>query len=235
MQKEKHSIEIEEGKKVSAVHHKTGSDKWIFFCHGFGSNKEGSYEERCNIAVENGWNAVRFDFRGNGESDGEFIDQTLSSKIKDLEKTIEYFDPGRYVTFGMSFGGKVVFHHSVKGSPEAVIGKSPVTYNSVMDKFRAVVEEKGSYTHFKDKTIDNRFVEDLDTYGFEQVTEKLEKPVLFFHGRSDTTVHPEKTWKAAEKLTKDVTVEMYEGEKHSVSDSAEEKLRKTMFNWLEKF
>jgi len=39
---EKHFIEVENGQKVATVHHKADSDKWVFFCHGFGSNKEGS-------------------------------------------------------------------------------------------------------------------------------------------------------------------------------------------------
>lgn len=230
--KHKHHITVEREEEVAAVHHEADSDRWIFFCHGFGSNKEGSYERRSERAVEEGWNAVRFDFRGNGESDGEFIEQILSSKIKDLEAVIEFFDPERYVTFGMSFGGKVVFHHAVDGRPEAVVGKSPVTYNEVMDKFRAVVEEKGSYTHFGDKTIDQRFVEDLESYSFEEVTDKLETPVIFFHGRADTTVHPEYTWRAAENLKEDTGVRMFKGEKHSFSESAENSMMDEMVGWL---
>jgi len=87
------SIELNNGEEVAAVHHKADSDKWVFFCHGFGSDKEGSYEHRCERIVEEGWNAVRFDFRGNGESDGDFIDQNLSKKIEDLKSVINFFEP----------------------------------------------------------------------------------------------------------------------------------------------
>jgi len=48
-------------------------------------------KKRAERIVEEGWNAVRFDFRGNGESDGEFIENGLSSKIMDLETVIEHF------------------------------------------------------------------------------------------------------------------------------------------------
>ncbi|PSH01619.1 MAG: alpha/beta hydrolase [Nanohaloarchaea archaeon SW_10_44_10] len=230
---EKHLIEIEENEKVSTVHHESGSDKWIFFCHGFGSDKEGSYKIRCERAVEEGWNAVRFDFRGNGESDGDFIDQNLSSKMNDLKAVIDFFEPESYVLFGMSFGGKVVFHSAPELEPEAVIGKSPVTYNEIMDKFRSVVEEKGEYTHFGDKTIDHRFVDDLEENKFGEVTEQLEVPVAFYHGREDTTVHPEYTWEAAQNLEKDTRVEMFEGEEHKMSDAANSRLLNSMFQWLE--
>lgn len=229
----KHFIEVENGEEISAVHHDAETDRWIFFCHGFGSDKEGSYEMRCERAVEEGWNAVRFDFRGNGESDGDFIDQTLSSKMKDLKTVIDFFDPQEYVLFGMSFGGKVVFHTALELEPEAVVGKSPVTYNEVMEKFRSVVEEKGEYTHFGDKTIDHRFVEDLEENPFSEVIDKLDVPTTFYHGRADTTVHPEFTWKAAQNLGKDTRVEMFEGEKHKMSDKANQKLLDSMFQWLE--
>ncbi len=229
----KHFITVENNEKVSAVHHKSDSDRWIFFCHGFGSDKEGSYERRCSKAVENGWNAVRFDFRGNNESDGEFIDQGLSSRIKDLESVIDYFDPEKCVLFGMSFGGKVVFHHAVEDKRvKAVIGKSPVTYNEIMDKFRSVIEQKGEYTHFGDKTIDERFIEDLDKYSFEKVTGTLDIPAAFYHGRADSTVHPEYTWKAARELECSTCVEMFEAEKHKMSEEADIKILDSMFHWL---
>ncbi len=228
----KYFVEIEDGESVSAVHHETESDKWIFFCHGFGTDKEGSYVKRCERAVEEGWNAVRLDFRGNGESDGDFIEQTLSSRIKDLNTVIEFFNPDKFVTFGMSFGGKVVFQHASESNPEAVIAKSPVTYNDTMEKFKAVVEEKGSYTHFGDKTVDHRFVNDLEDYKFDEVAESLEIPVAFFHGQADTTVHPKWSWKAAKKMDNDIKVEMFEGEKHKMSDTANKRLLDSMFDFL---
>lgn len=229
---EKHFIEVENGEEVAAVHHKSDSNKWIFFCHGFGSDKEGSYIKRCETAVENGFNAVRFDFRGNNESDGDFIEQDLSSRIHDLESVVSYFQPERYVLFGMSFGGKVVFHSIDRLDPLALVGKSPVTFNEIMDKFKAVVEEKGEYTHFGDKTIDERFVHDLEDYRFSEVAGNIEVPVLIFHGREDQTVHPKYSLEAAEKIQTDTSIELFRGEKHKMTEKANRKLLETMFEWL---
>ncbi|MFB6147679.1 MAG: alpha/beta hydrolase, partial [Candidatus Nanohaloarchaea archaeon] len=178
---EKQFIEVENGEEVATVLHRSDSDRWIFFCHGFGSDKEGSYESRCEKAVEEGWNAVRFDFRGNGESGGRFIEQTLSSKIQDLEAVVEHFEPSRYVLFGSSFGGKVVFHSDLDS--EALVLKAPVTYSRIMDKFREVVEEKGEFQHHPGATIDGRFFEDFDRYSFGDV--EIEVPVAIFHGGED--------------------------------------------------
>ncbi len=229
---EKHFIEVENDEEVAAVHHEADSDKWIFYCHGFGSDKEGSYVERCERAVEEGFNAVRFDFRGNGESDGDFVEQSLSSKIDDLEAVIEYFDPEEYVLFGSSFGGKVVFHAATELEPGAVIAKAPVTYNEIMGKFRSVVENKGEYEYIDGKPIDQRFFEDFDTYNFQEVVDELDVPVAIFHGSADTTVHPEHSLKAVEALNTNVMLHKLEGEKHSFSGGAEQKMRNSMISWL---
>lgn len=226
-------IEVENGEEVSAAHHEADSDKWIFFCHGYGSDKEGSYRMRAERAVEEGFNAVRFTFRGNGESDGEFINQDLSSRIRDLKAVIDYYQPEKTFLFGMSFGGKVVFHATQHLNPEAVIGKSPVTYNSIMSKFRKVVDEKGTYTHFADKTIDERFFDDFDQYSFDSVTENLDKPVAIFHGSADTTVHFKNSAKAVETLETEAILYKLRGEKHKMSDEGERKLLDMMFAWLE--
>ncbi len=231
---EKHFIEVEDGESVAAVHHKNDSDDWIFFCHGFGSNKEGSYERRAKKAVEEGYNAVRFDFRGNGESDGDFIDQNLSSKIKDLETVIEFFEPGSYLVFGSSFGGKVALHHSANNADvEAVIGRAPVTYNSVMSKYRSVVEEKGEFQHHEGATIDRSFFEDLDKHGFSDVAGNLECPAAIFHGGEDTTVHFKNTAEASEEMDTNLMVQKFKGESHSFTDEAEEKMLQQLFAWLE--
>lgn len=230
---QKHFIEVENSEKVAAVHHEASSDRWIFFCHGFGSNKEGSYEGRCEYAQEQGWNAVRFDFRGNGESDGDFIEQDLTSRIEDLKAMVEHFSPGEYALFGSSFGGKVVFHAAMELTPLALIGKAPVTYSEIMEKFKAVVEEKGRFEYIDGKPIDERFIEDLESYSFEDVTDNLDIPVAIFHGSADTTVHPEHSFRAAQELETEVMLQKFRGEKHKFSEEAEEKMRRHMFQWLD--
>jgi pimeloyl-ACP methyl ester carboxylesterase len=230
---QKHFVEVEDGEKVAAVRHEADSSNWIFLCHGFGSNKEGSYVRRCEKLAENGWNAVRFDFRGNGESDGDFIESTLSTRIEDLRAVVDYFGPESCVVFGSSFGGKVAFHaintdERVKG----VIGKAPVTYNDIMDKFRSVVDAKDRFEYIDGKPIDQRFFDDFDTYSFDTVANNLNLPVLIFHGSADTTVHTENSIKAVEALDTDVTFYKLKDEKHSFTDDAEQHMVAATVSWL---
>lgn len=231
---EEYFIEVEEGEQIAITHAKADSEKYLFICHGFGGNKE-RQSEYLDPAVENGFNAVTIDFRGNGEADGDFIDQDLSSRIQDLKAAIEYFNPEEIYLFGTSFGGKVVFHTAAEIELEAVIGKAPVTYNSIMNKFKEVVEEKGRFEYIDGKPIDENFFKDLDDYNFTDAAEEIECPVAIFHGAADTTVHPENSFRAAQEIDTDVMVQKFEGENHSFSEEGKEKLFKGMFKRLDSF
>lgn len=229
---EKHFIEIENGEKVAAAHHEASSNKWLFLCHGFGGNKDRGNKGRAEAFNEIGWNTVRLDFRGNGESDGEFIEQDLSSRIEDLEAAIEYFRPGKCVLFGTSFGGKVVFHTAIQRDVGGVIGKAPVTYNRIMDKFRSVIDKKGTFEYIDGKPIDERFIKDLDTYSFSDVEDQLEAPVFMSHGAADQTVHIENSVEALKNLDVDVEFQKLRGVKHSYTDEGKRKMNSAVKAWL---
>ena len=229
---EKHCIEVEDREEVAAVHHEASSDNWIFLCHGFGGNKDRGNKNRAEAYNEAGWNAVRLDFRGNGESDGEFIEQDLSSRIKDLETVITHFRPERCVLFGTSFGGKVVFHTAARNDVEGLVGKAPVTYNRVMDKFKSVIEEKGVFEYIDGKPIDERFIKDLQAYSFSQVEEELEVPVFISHGAADETVHIENSFEASKNLDVDIELQKLKGVKHSYTAQGKRKMNKSVKAWL---
>lgn len=229
---EKHFIEVKDGEKVAAIHHEASSNKWVFLCHGFGGNKDRGNKGRAEAFNETGWNTVRLDFRGNGESDGEFIDQNLSSRIEDLEAVIDYFRPEKCVLFGTSFGGKVIFHTAAEKKVDGVIGKAPVTYNRIMDKFKSVIEEKGRFEYIDGKPIDERFIQDLETYSFSNVEEQLDIPVFITHGAADQTVHIKNSVKALNNLDVDVEFQKLKGVKHSYSKDGKRKMNSTVKAWL---
>jgi alpha-beta hydrolase superfamily lysophospholipase len=229
---EKHAVEVEEGEHVATEHRKAVSDRWVFVCHGFGGHKE-RQEDILERANREGFNAVGLDFRGNGESSGDFIEQTLSSRIDDLEAVVDYFEPERFVLYGTSFGAKVVLHSLEDLEPEAVVVKAPVTYNETMEKFRSVVEEKGEFEYIDGKPIDERFIDNLDAHPFEDVSGKIDVPVAIFHGADDTTVHPEHSYRAAQEIDADVMLQKYKGEEHSFTEEGKQEMLDRMFGWLD--
>lgn len=83
----------------------------VIFYHGRGSNR-GRYLEIGKQFAEKGIMALAFDFRGCGESDGKFPDQTQRMGIDDARAGLEFLlsqnvDKNRIGVMGTSFGGFV--------------------------------------------------------------------------------------------------------------------------------
>ena len=227
---ERHTVSVD-GDDVVAVHHEAeadhDTDDWIFFSHGFVSDKGGSYVGRCERAAAEGYDAVRFDHRGCGESDLSFGEQNLSTRVADMRAVLEHFDPSSCVLFGSSFGGKVVFHVAVEDSRVKSVGtRAPVTYTEPFERYRSTGAEAGF------GGVADDFFDDLSSYDFTEVEEGLEAPVVVFHGRDDATVSLEDSLEATGALETDVTLHAYVDEGHGFSRDAEERLRDQLFGWL---
>jgi pimeloyl-ACP methyl ester carboxylesterase len=230
---ETHHVTVADGEALTAVHHGAASDDWLVFCHGFLSDRTGSYEVRCERAAEEGYNAVRFDFRGCGDADGTFAASTLGARIADLEAVVEHFSPASYALFGSSFGGKVALHTAAEDDRvTAVATRAPVTYNRTFDEARAAVDSDGHLEYDDGRTIDRRFFESLDRYPFEAVTDALSVPVAVFHGTGDESVPLADSLEATGALGTDVFLQTFHGEGHRFSRAAEMRLQRWLFEWL---
>ena len=222
-----------DGESVVGAHHEATGDRWLVFCHGFLSDKSGSYAERCERAVEAGYDAVRFDFRGCGESDGAFREQTLSDKLADLRAVVDHIDPESYALFGSSFGGKVALHTAATDDRvTAVATRAPVTYNRAFDDYRDTVRRDGVLSFEDGRALDADFFDDFEAYDFETAARKIDVPVAIFHGRDDGSVPIEDSFDAANVLQTDVLLEAFAGEGHRFSERAEDCLRNRVFAWL---
>jgi pimeloyl-ACP methyl ester carboxylesterase len=227
-----HTIPVD-GTDLAAVHHAAGGDRWLVCCHGFLSDKSGSYEGRCERAVAEGYDAVRFDFRGCGESGGDFVDQTLSAKLADLRAVLDHFEPASCALFGSSFGGKVALHAAPDdGRVEVVATRAPVTYNRAFDEAREAVDREGRHEFETGQAVDGRFFEDFERYPFADAAADLDVPVAILHGGADESVPIADSLDAAAALETDVLFERFAGEGHRFSRAAEARLRDRLFDWL---
>lgn len=112
------SVLNQHNEKLVGVLHDTGSMEIVILCHGFRSSKD--FNTMMNLAVsleKEGISAFRFDFPGNGESEGSFQYGNYRREADDLHSVVEYFNgTNRKVTavLGHSKGGDVVLLCSSK-------------------------------------------------------------------------------------------------------------------------
>lgn len=106
------------GEKLVGVLHETGSVEIVILCHGFRSTKEQDVMVNVAVALEKeGITAFRFDFAGNGESEGSFQYGNYWREAEDLRAVIQHFNGASRVTsaiLGHSKGGNVVLLYASK-------------------------------------------------------------------------------------------------------------------------
>lgn len=88
----------------------------VLMCHGFAGNKSGRYRIYVSLAQElakAGIASLRIDFRGSGDSEGDFSEMTVETEVSDVLKGLDFLhshpqvDPERIGLLGNSFGGAV--------------------------------------------------------------------------------------------------------------------------------
>lgn len=107
------------GQKIFGILHKplnVTQCPAVLICHGLAGHKTGKYRIYVLLAkmlAEAGIAALRIDFRGSGDSEGDFTDMTLEGEISDALKGLDFlyqsphFDKTRIGLFGRSVGGTV--------------------------------------------------------------------------------------------------------------------------------
>ncbi len=117
---ERELVEFEnQGTKIFGVMHKPlvqTKAPAVLFCHGLAGHRIGKHRMYVSLSEclsRVGIASFRFDFRGNGDSEGEFGEMTLNGEVSDAIKAFEYMsiqesiDPNRIGIFGRSFGGAI--------------------------------------------------------------------------------------------------------------------------------
>lgn len=88
----------------------------VIIFHGFCGDKMGPhfiFVKLSRLLERAGIACIRFDFAGSGESEGDFIDMTMDSELKDANnilnyaRTLDFVDNDRIGIVGLSMGGAI--------------------------------------------------------------------------------------------------------------------------------
>lgn len=177
----------------------------IIIFHGFGGNKMGPhfmFVKFSRLLAEYGYASIRFDFAGSGESDGEFIDMTLSGELEDAKNILDYAKSLKFVdkdnigVIGFSMGGAVASMLAGLNSKDikalclwAPAGNMPeiVVNDFIADGYPQFLER--GYHEFEGLPIGKAFVDDLSKIDIYNTASKYEGNVLLLHGDADEVVN----------------------------------------------
>lgn len=176
-------------------------DNVVVMFHGFtGHKNEHAYlfKQLTKTLVNENIATLRYDFRGSGDSDGEFTEYTFFTELEDAEKIIkEAYELNNYkpiYVLGFSMGGAVSTRISLKLQDyiKKMVLLAPAGNIPELIHNRFLVREMnedgnidmGGY--FMNIAIDKAF----DGYDMYKDIETFTKPVLIIQGTADQAVNP---------------------------------------------
>jgi hypothetical protein len=195
----------------ATAHVPTGAESrvpCVVFCHGFTGNRieqRRIFVRTARELARNGMAGFRFDYRGCGESEGEFRDFSILDYIEDTRAVLDFtaklpgVDGRRIGILGYSLGGCVAAE-TAKSRPEirTVVLWSPVAFplslfyeqgKDVFPRPENLFKEKTS-VEYKGWEIGRGFIESLGKVDPVKSLASCQCPALICHGMNDTVVDP---------------------------------------------
>lgn len=170
------NIKTEDGVLLNAWFLNNNSDKTVIFFHGNGGNIFYN-KERLKIFNELGVNALLFDYRGYGKSEGNILIE--DDIYKDAEAVFKYLEnkgvsSEKIILWGQSLGGAVAIHMAQNRDIDCVIIES--TFYSMEDRARK------SYWFLPVRGI-LRF-----NFRNNEKIKNIKAPVLIIHSKNDEMI-----------------------------------------------
>ena len=173
-------------------------------------DEDGNFVKLAKKLNQKGYNVLRFDFRGHGDSEGRSEDVTIAGELVDLETSIQTFDElidarPQYIIIASSFGAVSSILYTAENSERV---DKIVLWNPVLDFERTFLKaetpwgksffnQKG-YEELKKKgyitvpktefRFGERLIEEFEEIKPYQLLQKFDHPVLTIHGTEDTVV-----------------------------------------------
>ncbi|MEM2303546.1 MAG: alpha/beta fold hydrolase [Candidatus Bathyarchaeia archaeon] len=225
----------------------------VVMFHGFTGNKTEAHRLFVQVArklCKSGFTVFRFDFRGSGDSDGEFEDMTLPSEVDDAEAALTFLikqrrvDKRRVGVIGLSMGGRVATILASKDERvkfailySAALGPLRDRFLSHMSKDALERLNAGEAIEVSDGWyLRKSFFDTVDYVVPFEVMSKIKIPVLIIHGDRDLLVpleEAEKGYEIIRGLNDKNELYIVKGGDHTFSkrEHTLEVINKTL-NWL---
>lgn len=189
------------GEKLAGMFESSdGSKKLVILCHGRLCTKDKFFLPALSKALsENGFACFRFDFSGNGESQGSFEESTITKEISDIKAVADYFSKKRFTIhsiIGHSKGGVDALLFQVKHAKALSIVSIGALVNQEYETSKkyskAQVKELQTNGFFEVKSngkkfrVSRQYYFDRLKYGdISYGLKKISVPVLVVHGTKD--------------------------------------------------
>src|SRR5271168_2919208 len=140
--------------------------------------------------------SLRFDFRGSGNSEGDFVDTTIRGEVEDLSVALHLALSHGYTRIGLlgeSMGGTVAILGSDARYKALVLWYPAIELmdtslqHYLSEEHAAELSSEGYVTE-GDIRIGRPFLDEVKTLSLQSIIPTISQPVLFIHGDLDDDV-----------------------------------------------
>lgn len=171
----------------------------VLFLHGFGGNKSGKSRLAVRLSEklsQVGIASLRFDFRGAGDSEGEFQDTTIAGLLQDARITAEWLlehpliDQERFGILGRSLGGMLsIFTAACFPNTRALVLWAPVFDAQPWLSKTELAGGKNTPFEHQGVPLNPDFIRQFAALQTREELQKLEKvPLLHIQGENDKSI-----------------------------------------------
>ena len=233
------NIENASGENLDYTFHAgdKSSQHIVVLGHGVTGNKDRPFLVELADNLSNaGIPTIRFSFSGNGNSDGEFTQSTISKEIGDLASVLDVLDNHTICYVGHSMGGAV-----------GVLSASQDNRIKLLVSLAGMVETKAfAQREFGDVTPDKGFMWDEPTCPLSQAymddltqintvvdcASKISIPWLLVHGTEDDVVPIEDSQKIYAQANEPKELLTIEDANHVFSDDSLSPMVEKVVDWI---
>jgi len=194
-----------------------GNGPCVIFCPGFNSTMQGNKARELRaFCIEQGRPYVRFDYRGHGESGGDFADCCISTWLDDILTVIDNIAAQEIVLVGSSMGGWIALLAALK-RVDRVKGLLLIACATDMTKYypkrlqgltanqdklgRTFYSVKNEFDDKQPYSIYQKLIDDGHSHYLLDAPIELDIPIRLVHGMKDDVVE----WQRSELLLNRLT------------------------------
>ena len=224
-----------EGQRVAGILHlpEEKNPPCVIASHGLLSSKESEkYIAMGETLSKKGMAMLRFDFRGIGESEGKWEEDTVSRRIADLRSSIEFVRSderfrNRIGLLGSSLGGYVTL---IKASLEKEVRASVIWATPFhLDGLELKQSVEGM------APLGKAFFEDLPKHRLLPLLPKVSN-CMVIHGEADELVPVDQAWEIFHGLGSPKEIHVIEGADHRLTHpSHRQRAMDLSTEWFRKF
>lgn len=232
-------IRNEHGERLDYTYHKGNGNRIVVIGHGVTGNKDRpALIALAEGLADAGISSIRFSFSGNGESEGKFVDSTISKEVADLGTVLDTLEDYKICYVGHSMGGAVgVLRTAVDERIEVLVSLAGMVHTNefAQREFGDAIPDKGFMWDEPDCPLSQTYVDDMASINsVAKQASKFGIPWLLVHGTEDDIVPIQDSIDILQYANEATELLELPGVDHVFSDDGSSLMVEKVVAWIDK-